>query len=187
MAQKLPAPFRVLFATLRSLQGHVGALFTMVRGPQELWTSNFTRVRGPQEFRTSIFDEWDAPQRPNRRAPPFKSVDAVLQWEGEWGGKTMATRLVTPPGGRRIYGVGDDDTSGLTMAGTAKRSCPPSIPIPCAGFLRRPRGEVVSQHVRPRGQALPDPSRVRRTRMRNDVPISSVQPMLRSMAPGGIC
>ena len=31
-------PFWVLLATLRSLQEHVGVLFTRVRGPQELWT-----------------------------------------------------------------------------------------------------------------------------------------------------
>ena len=46
VAQELPAPFRVLFATLRSLQEHVGVLFAMVRSSQKL--------------RIWIFLEWDS-------------------------------------------------------------------------------------------------------------------------------
>ena len=52
VAQELPAPSRMLFATLRSLQEHVGVLFA--------------RVRGPQKLRTQIFLVWDDPQERSR-------------------------------------------------------------------------------------------------------------------------
>ena len=41
VGQKFRAPFRVLFATFRSLQRHLGVLFTsvgVVCSPQRLWT-----------------------------------------------------------------------------------------------------------------------------------------------------
>ena len=53
-----------IFATLRSLQEHVGALFARVRAPQKLRTLISLKWDGPQKRETSICFEWDeSPKR----------------------------------------------------------------------------------------------------------------------------